>query len=93
MDRLLHMKKTKWLLVFILGWWTIALFATGTVLPDSMVTEDKVYEYTFSDTPLAERIMAELRKQGKQVSYELDMTEGDPLLSRLEIIGPEKARI
>ena len=49
MDRLLHMKKTKWLLVFILGWWTIALFATGTVLPDSMVTEDKVYEYTFSD--------------------------------------------
>ena len=77
MDRLLHIKKTKWLLVFILGWWTIALFATGTVLPDSMVTEDKVYEYTFSDTPLAERIMAELRKQGKQVSYELDMTEGD----------------
>lgn len=77
MDRLLHMNKTKWLLVFILGWWTIALFATGTVLPDSMVTEDKVYEYTFSDTPLAERIMAELRKQGKQVSYELDMTEGD----------------
>lgn len=77
MDRLLHMKKPKWLLVFILGWWTIALFATGTVLPDSMVTEDKVYEYTFSDTPLAERIMAELRKQGKQVSYELDMTEGD----------------
>ena len=46
MDRLLHMKKAKWLLVFILGWWTIALFATGTVLPDSMVTEDKVYEYT-----------------------------------------------
>lgn len=58
-------------------WWTIIASAANAVLPDSMLTEDKVYEYTFSDTPLAERIMAELRRQGKQVSCELDITEGD----------------
>ncbi len=42
-----------------------------------MLTEDKVYEYTFSNTLLAEKIMAELRKQGKQSAYELDIAEGD----------------
>ncbi len=72
-----HKKMAKLFLVFILGCWSMALFATETALPDSMVTEDKVYEFTFSDTPLAERIMAELRKQGKQTTHELDMTEGD----------------
>ncbi len=70
-------KLAKWLVVLVCGWWATALFATETALPDSMVTEDKVYEYTFSDTPLAERIMAELRKQGRQASHELDITEGD----------------
>lgn len=46
-------------------------------MPDSMVTEDKVYEYTFSDTPLAEQIMAEMRRRGKLPTHEMDMTEGD----------------
>lgn len=53
------------------------LSAAGTALPDSMVTEDKVYEYTFSDTPLAEQIMEEMRRRGKLPTYEMDMTEGD----------------
>lgn len=69
------MKKCFWLL--LLGWQSILVYAADSVLPDSLVTEDKVYEYTFSDTPLAEQIMAELRKQGKQSSHELDITEGD----------------
>ena len=43
----------------------MTVFAGNSVLPDSMLTEDKVYEYTFSNTLLAEKIMAELRKQGK----------------------------
>lgn len=55
----------------------MTVFAGNTVLPDSMLTEDKVYEYTFSNTLLAEKIMAELRKQGKQSAYELDIAEGD----------------
>ncbi len=55
----------------------LPLYAANTALPDSMVTDDKVYEYTFSDTPLAERIMAELRRQGKLPTHEMDMTEGD----------------
>ncbi len=61
----------------LFGWWTMVAFAVNSALPESMVTEDKVYEYTFSDTPLAEQIMAELRRQGKQSTYELDITEGD----------------
>ena len=55
----------------------MTVFAGNSVLPDSMLTEDKVYEYTFSNTLLAEKIMAELRKQGKQSAYELDIAEGD----------------
>lgn len=73
----LYRNMKKYLLLIILGWWTMVVFAVNSELPDSMVTEDKVYEYTFSDTPLAERIMAELRNQGKQSTYELDITEGD----------------
>lgn len=55
----------------------MTVYAGNSVLPDSMLTEDKVYEYTFSNTLLAEKIMAELRKQGKQSAYELDIAEGD----------------
>ncbi len=69
------MKKCFWMMVW--GWWAMVALAAEPALPDSMLTEDKVYEFTFSDTPLAERIMAELRKQGKQASCELDITEGD----------------
>lgn len=76
-NRLMHrMMKKCAALLFLLGW-AIVASAVNPVLPDSMVTEDKVYEYTFSDTPLAERIMEELRRQGKQPSHELDITEGD----------------
>lgn len=53
------------------------LLTARQVLPDSLVTEDNVYRYTFSDTELSEMIMAELRRQGRQPAYELDMTEGD----------------
>ncbi len=53
------------------------LLTAGPVLPDSLVTEENVYRYTFSDTELSEKIMAELRRQGRQPAYELDMTEGD----------------
>lgn len=45
-------------------------------IPDSMVTDDKVYEYTFSDFAKAQRIMAKLRER-KSLSYKLDVVEGD----------------
>lgn len=46
-------------------------------LPDSLLTDDYVYEYTFSDFDKAERIMQELRKQKSLPDYKLDATEGD----------------
>lgn len=46
-------------------------------LPDSLITDDYVYEYTFSDFDKAERIMQELRKRKKLPNFRLDMVEGD----------------
>lgn len=46
-------------------------------LPDSVLTDDYVYEYTFSDFDKAVRIMEELRKRKTISSYRLDVTEGD----------------
>ena len=46
-------------------------------LPDSLLTEDAVYEYTFTDFPLAQQIMDELRLRKSLPDYRLDMTEGD----------------
>ncbi|WP_455665052.1 helix-turn-helix domain-containing protein [Phocaeicola sp.] len=51
--------------------------ATVTSLPDSLITDDYVYDYTFSDFDKAERIMQELRKRKKLPDYRLDITEGD----------------
>lgn len=47
------------------------------VLPDSVLTDDHVYEYTFSDFDKAVRIMEELRKRKTISQYRLDVTEGD----------------
>lgn len=46
-------------------------------LADSLITDDNVYEYTFSDFDKAERIMQELRKRKSLPDYRLDITEGD----------------
>ncbi len=46
-------------------------------LPDSLVTDDNVYRFMFSDTKKAEAIMAALRERGKMPEWELDYTEGD----------------
>lgn len=47
------------------------------VLPDSLLTEDKVYEYTFSDFGKAEAIVKEMRIRMVCPEYQLDITEGD----------------
>lgn len=51
-------------------------------LADSLITDDNVYEYTFSDFDKAERIMQELRKRKSLPDYRLDITEGDLYYNR-----------
>ena len=46
-------------------------------LPDNLITDDAVYQYTFTDFDKACLIMKELRKRGNLSPYTLDMTEGD----------------
>lgn len=50
---------------------------TAAPLPDSLLTEDCVYQYTFSDFPLACRIMDRLRHDALLPAHQLDITEGD----------------
>lgn len=49
----------------------------GQSLPDSVVTDDNVYRYMFSDTPKAQTIMDALRARKKLPDWELDYIEGD----------------
>lgn len=55
----------------------VARGASSQALPDSVVTEDYVYHYMFSDTKKAEAIMEALRERKKLPDWELDYTEGD----------------
>lgn len=59
------------------GWMGTHAYAENTSLPDSLITEDYVYEYTFSNFDKAERIMQELRKRKSLPEFRLDATEGD----------------
>ena len=51
-------------------------------LPDNLITDDAVYQYTFTDFDKACLIMKELRKRGNLSPYTLDMTEGDLYYTR-----------
>ena len=51
--------------------------ASNAPLPDSLLTKDHVYEYTFSNFPLACRIMDRLRADATLPAHRLDITEGD----------------
>lgn len=57
-------------------------FSENQSLPDSLITDDYVYEYTFSDFDKAQRIMQELRKRKSLPDYRLDVTEGDLYYNR-----------
>lgn len=59
------------------GWMGTHAYAENATLPDSLITEDYVYEYTFSNFDKAERIMQELRKRKSLPEFRLDATEGD----------------
>lgn len=65
---------TVMVLCFVVG---IAKGESSRALPDSVVTEDNVYRYMFSDTKKAEAIMEALRERKKMPGWGLDYTEGD----------------
>lgn len=52
-------------------------FAENIPLPDSLITDDFVYEYTFSDFDKAQQIMEKLRGRKALPLFRLDIVEGD----------------
>lgn len=61
----------------------VLLFASGSraaaeeELPDSLLTEDYLYEYTFTDFGKARRIIERMREREILEPYRLDIAEGD----------------
>lgn len=55
----------------------VNVFAKILSLPDSLITDDYVYEYTFSEFDKAKSIMEELRVRKKLSDIRLDVVEGD----------------
>ena len=56
------------------------VFANGngsTDLPDSILTEDHIYKYLYTDRTRSEQIMTEMRRRGTLPVWELDYIEGD----------------
>ena len=49
----------------------------GGSLPDSLLNEDCIYKYLYTDRDLSERIMAEMRSRKTCPDWELDYIEGD----------------
>lgn len=50
-------------------------------LPDSLLTEDHIYEYTFSDTVKAARIINQMRQRKLAPEHVLDIAQGDLLFN------------
>lgn len=50
---------------------------TNIAIPDSLLTEDYIYEFTFSDFPKAVRIIELMRERKLLPLYRLDIAEGD----------------
>ena len=46
-------------------------------LPDTLLTEDYIYEYTFTDYDKAVRIIEEMRRRNLLPEHRLDIAEGD----------------
>ena len=51
------------------------------VIPDSLLTRDYIYEYTFSDTVKARRIIGLMRERQLAPAHVLDVAEGDLLFN------------
>lgn len=55
--------------------------ASNYQLPDSIVTEDNMYKYMFTDFGKAQAIMQAMRERKKLPNWKLDYTEGDLLFN------------
>lgn len=51
--------------------------SVGSSLPDSMVNEDHIYKYLYTDRSKSEQIMKEMRLRKTCPAWELDYIEGD----------------
>ena len=51
--------------------------AATTALPDSILNEDYIYKYIYTDRDRSEQIMREMRRREILPLWELDYTEGD----------------
>ncbi|MCD8045041.1 MAG: helix-turn-helix transcriptional regulator [Tannerellaceae bacterium] len=69
------MKKQVLLFAFLLPFLQVS--GKTIEIPDSLLTVDHVYEYTFSDPEKAHRIIDLMRKQKSEPEFKLDITEGD----------------
>lgn len=65
------------LLLFRLLMFPGAVCAGIFSLPDSLITDDNVYKYTFSDFDKAQQVMEQLRKRKFLSMFRMDVVEGD----------------
>lgn len=61
----------------LLTYTAVSAQSEGESLPDSLLTEDYVYEYTFSDFAKAERILNQLQERKMLPPHRFDKTAGD----------------
>lgn len=76
--------KIQCVLLILLGLATTLTTLAADPLPESDLTELKVYEYTYTDFNRAKRIVAELRRRGTYATYETDRIEGDLYFNRAD---------
>lgn len=72
---------TKQIIILLAAWLAFLCPALagggGGSLPDSLLDEEHIYKYLYTDRALSERIMAEMRRRKALPGWELDYIEGD----------------
>lgn len=66
---------------FLLFLMVFPITASGILLPDSLLTREHIYEYTFSDTAKAARIIDLMRERRLAPEHVLDIAESDLLFN------------
>ena len=71
--------KSLCLFIVVFNTFIITSNASGTqeILPDSLLTEDHIYEYTFTDFDKAADIIKQMRERKLLPEHRLDIAEGD----------------
>lgn len=66
-----------WAVWLILSCFAFGSETGGATLPDSVLNEDHIYKYLYTDRGRSELIMAEMRRRRTLPAWELDYIEGD----------------